>query len=173
MFVKLPKKATEPGKGVYWTTVDLLTDKENREVTENVVSRKRIKLEGSNSSNSNSSDDNKISSTDINSNNNNNNNDNKESESNENNEKTESKSAEDVSLVGLDATPETADKVQAELQNTIRQHLLDPEHHPLPPALARLLPQAIAQLPPHLANQLSSTLISCTLKLQSSPSSSS
>ncbi|ORE04437.1 hypothetical protein BCV72DRAFT_277693, partial [Rhizopus microsporus var. microsporus] len=124
-FVKLPKKATEPGKGVYWTTVDLLTDKENREVTENVVSRKRIKLEVSNSN---------------------------------------------VSLIGLDATPETADKVQAELQNTIRQHLLDPEHYPLPPALARLLPQAIAQLPPHLANQLSSTLISCTLKLQSSPS---
>ncbi|RCH84511.1 Pre-rRNA-processing protein fhl1, partial [Rhizopus azygosporus] len=171
MFVKLPKKTTEPGKGVYWTTVDLLTDKENREVTENVVSRKRIKLEVSNSNNNNSNDDNKISSIDIN--NNNNKNDNKESESNGNNQKIESKSAEDVSLVGLDATPETVDKVQAELQNTIRQHILDPEHHPLPPALARLLPQAIAQLPPHLANQLSSTLISCTLKLQSSSSSSS
>ena len=85
MFVKLPKKTTEPGKGVYWTTVDLLTDKENREVTENVVSRKRIKLEVSNSNNNNSNDDNKISSIDIN--NNNNKNDNKESESNGNNQK--------------------------------------------------------------------------------------
>lgn len=70
----------------------------------------------------------------------------------------------------LEATPETADQIQVQLQETLCQHLLDPEHYPLPPSLARLLPQAVAQLPPHLANQLSSSLISCTLKPNSNSS---
>lgn len=48
--------------------------------------------------------------------------------------------------------------MQIQLQNTIRQHLLDPLTHPLPPSIAQLLPNAIAQLPPQLANQLSATL---------------
>ncbi|CAO3607034.1 unnamed protein product [Mucor fragilis] len=49
-------------------------------------------------------------------------------------------------------------QLQLQLQNTIRQHLLDPVRYPLPPSIAQLLPQAIAQLPPQLATQLSSTL---------------
>ncbi|KAI9267731.1 fork head domain-containing protein [Helicostylum pulchrum] len=49
-------------------------------------------------------------------------------------------------------------QLQLQLQNTIRQHLLDPVKYPLPPSIAQLLPQAIAQLPPQLATQLSSTL---------------
>ncbi|KAI8393580.1 fork head domain-containing protein [Radiomyces spectabilis] len=49
-------------------------------------------------------------------------------------------------------------QLQLQLQNTIRQHLLDPVRYPLPASIAQLLPQAIAQLPPQLASQLSATL---------------
>ncbi|KAG0167165.1 hypothetical protein DFQ28_006245 [Apophysomyces sp. BC1034] len=49
-------------------------------------------------------------------------------------------------------------QLQLQLQNTIRQHLLDPIRYPLPASIAQLLPQAIAQLPPQLASQLSATL---------------
>ncbi|KAI9022335.1 fork head domain-containing protein, partial [Phycomyces nitens] len=49
-------------------------------------------------------------------------------------------------------------QLQMQLQNTIRQHLLNPVQYPLPASIAQLLPQAIAQLPPQLASQLSSTL---------------
>jgi hypothetical protein len=49
-------------------------------------------------------------------------------------------------------------QLQEQLQNTIRQHLLDPVLYPLPPSIAQLLPQAIAQLPPQLATQLSSSV---------------
>ncbi len=55
-------------------------------------------------------------------------------------------------------TQEAQAQLQAQLQNTIRQHLLDPVRYPLPPSIAQLLPHAIAQLPPQLATQLSSTL---------------
>jgi hypothetical protein len=49
-------------------------------------------------------------------------------------------------------------QLQEQLQNTIRQHLLNPVLYPLPPSIAQLLPQAIAQLPPQLATQFSSSV---------------
>ncbi|KAI8890605.1 hypothetical protein K501DRAFT_206650, partial [Backusella circina FSU 941] len=65
-------------------------------------------------------------------------------------------------LTTTDNSPNNNNDIQAQLQlqlqNTIRQHLLDPVRYPLPSSIAQLLPQAIAQLPPQLANQLSSTL---------------
>ncbi|KAI8328708.1 fork head domain-containing protein [Chlamydoabsidia padenii] len=54
--------------------------------------------------------------------------------------------------------PSTSTPLQMQLQQTIRQHLLDPVRHPLPPSIAQLLPQAIAQLPITLQTQLSATL---------------
>ncbi|KAL9539155.1 hypothetical protein MBANPS3_010434 [Mucor bainieri] len=57
-------------------------------------------------------------------------------------------------------SPSPSVAVQMQLQDTIRQHLLDPTKYPLPPSIAQLLPQAIAQLPPQLAGQISSTLSS-------------
>ncbi|CAO3587107.1 unnamed protein product [Absidia cylindrospora] len=56
------------------------------------------------------------------------------------------------------ATPVMQTQLQIQLQQTIRQHLLDPVRNPLPPSIAQLLPQAIAQLPPALRTQLSATL---------------
>lgn len=61
-------------------------------------------------------------------------------------------------VVNANNTQEAQAQLQLQLQNTIRQHLLDPVRYPLPPSIAQLLPQAIAQLPPQLATQLSSTL---------------
>lgn len=66
----------------------------------------------------------------------------------------------------LPQNPEAQAQLQLQLQNTIRQHLLDPVRYPLPPSIAQLLPQAIAQLPPQLASQLTSTL-NTTLKANS------
>ncbi|ORZ16231.1 fork head domain-domain-containing protein [Absidia repens] len=56
------------------------------------------------------------------------------------------------------AAPVMQTQLQIQLQQTIRQHLLDPVRNPLPPSIAQLLPQAIAQLPPALRTQLSATL---------------
>ncbi|KAI7885267.1 hypothetical protein K492DRAFT_172191 [Lichtheimia hyalospora FSU 10163] len=59
------------------------------------------------------------------------------------------------------STPAASDQQQQQqqqLQETIRQHLLDPVRYPLPPSIAQLLPQAIAQLPPYLAKRLTDTL---------------
>lgn len=53
---------------------------------------------------------------------------------------------------------QSSSDMQMRLQNMIRQHLLDPIKYPLPPNVAQLLPQAIAKLPPHLAQQLNLTL---------------
>ncbi|GAN09161.1 hypothetical protein MAM1_0247c08683 [Mucor ambiguus] len=61
-------------------------------------------------------------------------------------------------------SPSPSAAVQSQLQDTIRQHLLDSTKYPLPPSIAQLLPQAIAQLPPQLAGQLSDTLKSVTGK---------
>ncbi|KAJ8656983.1 hypothetical protein O0I10_007317 [Lichtheimia ornata] len=55
-------------------------------------------------------------------------------------------------------TSEQQQQQQQQLQETIRQHLLDPVRYPLPPSIAQLLPQAIAQLPPYLAKRLTDTL---------------
>ncbi|KAG2173971.1 hypothetical protein INT44_000085 [Umbelopsis vinacea] len=64
-----------------------------------------------------------------------------------------------VSVTSAYPTPQSIQaQLQVQLQNTIRQHLLDPVRHPLPASIAQLLPQAIAQLPPQLASQLSATL---------------
>ncbi|KAG2203462.1 hypothetical protein INT47_008189 [Mucor saturninus] len=60
--------------------------------------------------------------------------------------------------------PTIEPELQAQLQNTIQQHLLDPISHPLPPSIAELLPHAISQLPPQLAKQLSTTLQSALKK---------
>ncbi|KAK4510498.1 uncharacterized protein ATC70_004929 [Mucor velutinosus] len=61
-------------------------------------------------------------------------------------------------------SPSPSAVVQSQLQDAIRQHLLDPTKYPLPPSIAQLLPQAIAQLPPHMAGQISSTLKSAVSK---------
>ncbi|KAH8555974.1 fork head domain-containing protein [Umbelopsis sp. PMI_123] len=64
-----------------------------------------------------------------------------------------------VNVTSAYPTPQSIQaQLQVQLQNTIRQHLLDPVRHPLPASIAQLLPQAIAQLPPQLASQLSATL---------------
>ncbi|KAF1803126.1 fork head domain-containing protein [Mucor lusitanicus] len=64
-------------------------------------------------------------------------------------------------------SPSPSANTQSQLQDTIRQHLLDPTKYPLPPSIAQLLPQAIAQLPPQLANQIASTLKSVACKSNS------
>ncbi|CAO3587649.1 unnamed protein product [Absidia cylindrospora] len=69
-----------------------------------------------------------------------------------------SESATVMSTAPTDTAVNVQAQLQLQLQNTIRQHLLDPIRYPLPPTIAQLLPQAIAQLPPQIANQLSSTL---------------
>lgn len=76
------------------------------------------------------------------------------------------KAAKKASVSQNNNSTEVQAQLQMQLQNTIRQHLLDPVRYPLPPSIAQLLPQAIAQLPPQLATQLSSTLNS-TLKTKS------
>ncbi|GAB5589353.1 hypothetical protein Unana1_04253 [Umbelopsis nana] len=64
-----------------------------------------------------------------------------------------------ISVSSAYPTPQSIQaQLQVQLQNTIRQHLLDPVRYPLPASIAQLLPQAIAQLPPQLASQLSATL---------------
>lgn len=65
---------------------------------------------------------------------------------------------EPASTVTNSITQDAQEHLQLQLQNTIRQHLLDPVRYPLPPSIAQLLPSAIAQLPPQLAGQFSSTL---------------
>ncbi|CAM0136182.1 hypothetical protein VKS41_005425 [Umbelopsis sp. WA50703] len=64
-----------------------------------------------------------------------------------------------INITSAYPTPQSIQaQLQVQLQNTIRQHLLDPVRYPLPASIAQLLPQAIAQLPPQLASQLSATL---------------
>lgn len=143
-FIKVPRKDSEPGKGAFWTIDPTAQDQFIKGMQKKYKSISKRNAGGESESGFSSEEElvavesdpeEKLLLSDV---------------------KPEPKSPKpELPSVTL-KIPEP--DLQSQLQNTIKQHLLDPIKFPLPASIAQLLPQAIAQLPPQLAGQLSATL---------------